>query len=1054
MKEDSSDAAQEPWLGKENVGPSSPTVPVPREAHGKRRALRQLQDSWASPQVSPSCGEKWLSGLHEEVEKTQASPGRKEVVEVVESEIAHLDERPARRNRWAADVEFRLEFFSESESEKTVEDFLGRPWKVMPKRLILDLDEVSTSASSLALEALDKDKGDRAEGGLAEDKGRERWEAKLEAPTQADSQSLSSAERLDEAAERPEKQVERELAPAVREVEAKGDEDAHSDSSWPTPPGSPRYMSKALATASPTADAELCRVEESFENPEPSEEPSPVGLSRANAHSAPRAAPFSECLAPAERQLPPSPEPPKSAEAEGSPVPSSAEEASLILPVPLSPEKASPATASLEKASPAITSTEIASPAITSQQKASVAIRSPKEATLAMKSPEKVSPAMKSPEKTSPAISSLEIASPAGSRESKESPGLQRPTLASPPRGRESFVEFSFAALARSVVSEASPSVFGESSLEGGESMSSADSLPFPLEPRRPRTALSRGGRSGPLPVLRGPQATPMRSISLVKEPRMPVPEGTCRQGPKKLGTFERSQLWMEQRELRLEQLREKQLKMARGELAEQPKKAAKRTTSCAERKPCVAQVPRAVQSVEKTRLTPSIERGRAMPSHVGLLLAAQASRSPVRHDRGMAPWNPFDEESAHSTKSSCNGHQNVKDASRSPRAEERSRPSSRSLSPRGPASLYARGEAWLERKRSRERDLREEAQRHEVSECTFQPQTLASASSFASLSGSAFNPSAVRAMTPERARQLFERQQIWRQRLDDESDRRRQEQRAEAEREICLCRRAASAGPAFRRGREEEIVDADKAFANFHERNRRWQREREARWEQLHDEVQRSRTRPSPRASSRPRSASETPRSKPGLADVGLAAAPCPAQGKAPQEEAAEQPLPCHVTLVPAPPPEGAQGARLQAPHAAPGQPVRALPVPSLTALVDDGFGIQSSDGERQEVFSHLQALRQCMVASKGRSQDVPSWQRALQVEGARLSGAGAAPLRPGPEPVLRQRGRSCDNSHQATPRTSRSPVRSSGPSRRASPSERQQSYRKRPAVISVDVS
>mmetsp|Transcript_59999 Transcript_59999/g.106773 ORF Transcript_59999/g.106773 Transcript_59999/m.106773 type:complete len:120 (+) Transcript_59999:1490-1849(+) len=106
------------------------------------------------------------------------------------------------------------------------------------------------------------------------------------------------------------------------------------------------------------------------------------------------------------------------------------------------------------------------------------------------------------------------------------------------------------------------------------------------------------------------------------------------------------------------------------------------------------------------------------------------------------------------------------------------------------------------------------------------------------------------------------------------------------------------------------------------------------------------------------------------------------------------------------------------------------------------------------RKFFSHLQALRQCMVASKGRSQDVPSWQRALQVEGARLSGAGAAPLRPGPEPVLRQRGRSCDNSHQATPRTSRSPVRSSGPSRRASPSERQQSYRKRPAVISVDVS
>lgn len=432
------------------------------------------------------------------------------------------------------------------------------------------------------------------------------------------------------------------------------------------------------------------------------------------------------------------------------------------------------------------------------------------------------------------------------------------------------------------------------------------------------------------------------------------------------------------------------------------------------------------------------------------------------------------------STKSSCNRHSvtpEKRQASRSPHRSQVSaaEPSakaatsrgpseqerSRSLSPRGPASLYMRGEAWLERKRSRERSLREEAQRQEVSECTFQPKTFASASSCASLSGtSALSTSYPRPMTPERARQLFDRQQTWRLRLDEESDRRRQEQRAEEEREVQLCRRAASAGPALRR-REEEALDADTAFANFHERNRRWQRERETRWEQLHDEVLRSHTRPS---RSRPRSASETPRPKPGLAACERTA------------QDAEQPLPCHALLVPAPP-EGSPNLTLarRVPHAAPGQPVRALPVPGLSACASLAAEDQSSDGERFEVFSHLQALRQHLICSKGRSSEAPGWQRALQVEGARLMGAGAAPFRAGPVPALgsqpspraeatprrknssgsRQRGRSCGQSQPqiACPGTSprgasRSPARAS---RQASPVDRLRAVRV--PVVSVDV-
>eukprot|EP00930_Biecheleria_cincta_P014599 TRINITY_DN12498_c0_g2_i1.p1 TRINITY_DN12498_c0_g2~~TRINITY_DN12498_c0_g2_i1.p1 ORF type:complete len:1456 (-),score=215.52 TRINITY_DN12498_c0_g2_i1:74-3796(-) len=206
---------------------------------------------------------------------------------------------------------------------------------------------------------------------------------------------------------------------------------------------------------------------------------------------------------------------------------------------------------------------------------------------------------------------------------------------------------------------------------------------------------------------------------------------------------------------------------------------------------------------------------------------------------------------------------------------------SPRSLSPRasslrststGPASLHTRGEAWLQRKRSRERELREEAKRQEVVECTFQPATLSSLSEtlpYAATAGAA--PAASRentprrSVTPERARLMFERQLTWRQRLDDESDRRRQEQREREEREVQACRRAASAGPSLRRRSQtprRHPPDADAAFASFHERNQQWQRDREARWEKRHDNIVHNKTcvaaSPSQRARSlQPRSAS-----------------------------------------------------------------------------------------------------------------------------------------------------------------------------------------------------
>lgn len=84
--------------------------------------------------------------------------------------------------------------------------------------------------------------------------------------------------------------------------------------------------------------------------------------------------------------------------------------------------------------------------------------------------------------------------------------------------------------------------------------------------------------------------------------------------------------------------------------------------------------------------------------------------------------------------------------------------------------------------------------------------------------------------------------------------------------------------------------------------------------------------------------------------------------------------------------PPDPASWAR--APHATPGQPVRApWPAHERKACVEP-----TDSGERLEVLGHLQTLRRCLASSQGRG--AAGWQRAIRVEVARLQGAGAAPL------------------------------------------------------------
>eukprot|EP00929_Paragymnodinium_shiwhaense_P080121 TRINITY_DN41764_c0_g1_i1.p1 TRINITY_DN41764_c0_g1~~TRINITY_DN41764_c0_g1_i1.p1 ORF type:complete len:994 (+),score=208.92 TRINITY_DN41764_c0_g1_i1:131-3112(+) len=182
-----------------------------------------------------------------------------------------------------------------------------------------------------------------------------------------------------------------------------------------------------------------------------------------------------------------------------------------------------------------------------------------------------------------------------------------------------------------------------------------------------------------------------------------------------------------------------------------------------------------------------------------------------------------------------------------------------------GPASLYKRGEAWLEKKRLREQEMRAQRLESEVSECTFQPSTaVPSPRGGSSLAIRLQGASRTRAVTPDRARRLFERHLDWRQKLEDRCEEQRRRQRDSEEREIQEIKARAGSNPASARGssprrscssprgaaaaaaasrasspalQATKAPDLEGIFEEFHARNRRWQEARVRHLEQLHDE-------------------------------------------------------------------------------------------------------------------------------------------------------------------------------------------------------------------------
>lgn len=142
-------------------------------------------------------------------------------------------------------------------------------------------------------------------------------------------------------------------------------------------------------------------------------------------------------------------------------------------------------------------------------------------------------------------------------------------------------------------------------------------------------------------------------------------------------------------------------------------------------------------------------------------------------------------------------------------------------------ASVYTRGEAWLERKRQRETELREERSRQEICACTFCPDTRA-------LSGVRAGAETLQkkstSITKDEAQRFFQRNLAWKQRLDERHDNQRKKGLEAAEVEVRALRRTASTPV-------HPNMDADDVLTQFYERNIAWQSDCEKRSKMLYEE-------------------------------------------------------------------------------------------------------------------------------------------------------------------------------------------------------------------------
>ncbi|CAE7202138.1 unnamed protein product [Symbiodinium sp. CCMP2592] len=141
---------------------------------------------------------------------------------------------------------------------------------------------------------------------------------------------------------------------------------------------------------------------------------------------------------------------------------------------------------------------------------------------------------------------------------------------------------------------------------------------------------------------------------------------------------------------------------------------------------------------------------------------------------------------------------------------------------------LHSRGQQWLEEKRAKEHQLREQHRDLELRECTFQPQTGQTETGQTETGRqTGLAPSrrtrSTGAVPLQSARSVYDRQLRWQTAVKEKKDQERQRRDEAAEEglrtELELAKR-----------RRSQPQDVEHAFACFHERNRKWQSMRQAR--------------------------------------------------------------------------------------------------------------------------------------------------------------------------------------------------------------------------------
>jgi len=458
------------------------------------------------------------------------------------------------------------------------------------------------------------------------------------------------------------------------------------------------------------------------------------------------------------------------------------------------------------------------------------------------------------------------------------------------------------------------------------------------------------------------------------------------------LNTFQRCKLRQQQREERLQQLQKQCVQVSKVSSATKDVKMCSVWNSEGDRQKVQKQRPReGSRGLFFQRIARENSRERQGEAVAGR--GIQASVSPRVSSPRRAPsvtdvkksYTPY-------TPKAPKGHDGESKSSKHCQLE-----SSKSVPLLGPMQVHSRGEAWLENRKKRQYLLREEARKEELRECTFKPQLSETLCFKVQLPTSPRSPRSprsfeVRVVSKEdRDLDLYDRQMQWRRKLDERWDEERQrkkqmELQEEQEQRRCQsCRKKCSRNlhPNLGRGSECERSprtprDVDAAFERFHERSRQWQAARELRALQAVQAIQAQCTcqctcelRPTINPQIRCKDEKDGKDGKGGKACTQSCVSLKPREPKGGKDtsKAGKQST------------KFAKEAEANTKCRARSEEPKCRDTPR-------------SKAERQEVLSHLQALRRALFDSK-QLQDgtLPRWQKALQVEVARSHGAGAAP-------------------------------------------------------------